>query len=136
MATSMKNRKIISDNIVRYCEKIGKERQQIANDLDVSYSTFTDWINGNSYPRIDRIEQMADYFNCRISDLIEEYVPGGDLSNEYYLNSEAAEIADFLRKSPEYKVLFDASRKVKPEDIDKVKQMIDLMRGPDTNEPA
>lgn len=132
MATSMKQREIISNNILRYCERTGKDRQQIVDDLGLSYSTFTDWINGNSYPRIDKIEKMANYFGCRISDLIED----SSASSEYYLNAEAAELANFLKESPEYKVLFDASRKVKPEDIEKVRQMIDLMRGPDSDEPA
>ena len=37
----------------------------------------------------------------------------------YYLNEQSAEMAQFLFDNPEYKVLFDASRKVKPEDIEK-----------------
>jgi ribosome-binding protein aMBF1 (putative translation factor) len=36
------------------------------------YSTITEWINGKKYPRIDRIEVMADYFGILKSDLIEE----------------------------------------------------------------
>ena len=36
------------------------------------YSTVTEWINGKKYPRIDRIEIMADYFGILKSDLIEE----------------------------------------------------------------
>lgn len=45
----------------------------------------------------------------------------------YYLDPEAAAAAEFLHKNPRYKVLFDASRKVKPEDIDFVKNLIDRM---------
>ena len=41
------------------------------------------------------------------------------LDTEYYLNQQTAEMADFLMKNPQYQVLFDASRKVKPEDIEK-----------------
>ena len=47
----------------------------------------------------------------------------------YYLNEDAREMAQFLFDNPDYKVLFDASRKVKKEDIEKVKRMIDLMNG-------
>ena len=50
-------------------------------------------------------------------------------SQEYYIIDEAREMAEFLFKNPEYKVLFDASRKVKKEDIEFVKQMIDRVRG-------
>ena len=48
---------------------------------------------------------------------------------QYYLNNDARDMAQFLFENPEYKVLFDASRKVKKEDIDFVKQMIDRVRG-------
>lgn len=36
-------------------------------------------------------------------------------------------MAQFLYENPDYKVLFDASRKVKKEDIEFVKEMIDRM---------
>lgn len=36
-------------------------------------------------------------------------------------------MAQFLYENPDYKVLFDASRKVKKEDIQFVKEMIDRM---------
>ena len=47
----------------------------------------------------------------------------------YYMNEDARELAQFMFENPEYKVLFDASRKVKKSDIEFVKQMIDRMRG-------
>ena len=43
----------------------------------------------------------------------------------YYLNDDAREMAQFMFENPEYKVLFDASRKVKKEDIEFVKEFID-----------
>ena len=50
-------------------------------------------------------------------------------SAHYYLNDDARELAQFMFENPEYKVLFDASRKVKKADIEFVKQMIDRIRG-------
>ena len=40
--------------------------------LGVKYTTFTDWINANAYPRIDKIEMMANYFHITKADLVEE----------------------------------------------------------------
>ena len=40
--------------------------------LGVKYTTFTDWVKGNSYPRIDKIELMANYFGISKADLVEE----------------------------------------------------------------
>ena len=37
------------------------------------YSTLTDWMNANKYPRINNIEKMADYFGVSKSDLIEDF---------------------------------------------------------------
>lgn len=56
-----------------------------------------------------------------------------DKSNtpEYYYDKDTRDLADFLHKNPDYKVLFDASRKVKPEDIEFVKTMIERMGGND-----
>lgn len=47
----------------------------------------------------------------------------------YYLDDEAREMAEWMFKNPDYKVLFDASRKVKKEDIEFVRQMIERMTG-------
>lgn len=46
---------------------------------------------------------------------------------KYYLHKDANDAAQFLFENPEYKVLFDASRKVKKEDIDFVAEMIERM---------
>ena len=47
--------------------------------------------------------------------------------NIYYLDDDAREMAQFMYENPSYKVLFDASRKVKKEDIEFVKEMIDRL---------
>jgi len=46
--------------------------------------------------------------------------------DSYYQNKEAGAYADFLHKNPEYKVLFDASQKVKKEDLQKALKAIGL----------
>lgn len=118
------NKEIMARNIKRLMELKGKDRNEICKDLGFKYTTFTDWINAKTYPRIDKIELMADYFGVLKSDLVEEKT-GSDAS--FYLNQDADEAAQFLFQNPEYKVLFDASRKVKPEDIKFVAEMIERL---------
>lgn len=65
------NKKIMGQNILRYMTLMGIERKDLAERLNVPYSTLTTWINGDAYPRIDRIEQMARLFKCDKSDLVE-----------------------------------------------------------------
>lgn len=60
-------------NIQYYMDLYNKTRNDICQDLGIKYTTFTDWIKANTYPRIDKIELMANYFNIEKSDLIEEH---------------------------------------------------------------
>lgn len=66
------NKETMSKNLKYYIEQSGKDRKTLAEIWGFPYSTVTDWINGKKYPRIDRIEVMADYFRILKSDLIEE----------------------------------------------------------------
>ena len=69
----MENKDVLSKNLKKYIAKSGKERSQIAEELDLSYSTLTDWVNGKKYPRINNIEKLAVYFDVSKSDLIEDF---------------------------------------------------------------
>ncbi len=69
----MGNRDILSKNLKKYIAKSGKDRGQIAEDLNLSYSTLTDWVNGKKYPRINNIEKLATYFKVSKSELIEDF---------------------------------------------------------------
>ena len=66
------NKAIMAKNLKYYIEQSGKDRRELAETWGFPYSTVTEWINGKKYPRIDRIEIMADYFGILKSDLIEE----------------------------------------------------------------
>ena len=67
------NKDILSKNLKKYISKMGKDRMTIAEELDLSYSTLTDWVNGKKYPRINNIEKLASYFNVSKSELIEDF---------------------------------------------------------------
>ena len=65
------NKKVMGDNIQYYMDLNKIERREFAKAIGVPYSSLTDWINGNTYPRIDKIQKMADYFHIEKSDLVE-----------------------------------------------------------------
>ncbi len=101
-----------------------KTQKDLVEDLGYDKSTVSSWCSGNRVPKIDVIIDIAKYLHVNVGDLIE------DNRNEenYYLNDDAKEMAQFLYDNPDYKVLFDASRKVKKEDIEFVKQMLDRFK--------
>ncbi|WP_312247890.1 XRE family transcriptional regulator [Streptococcus parasuis] len=68
----IENKDIFSKNLKYYMDKKGVDRNQLCSDLDLKYTTVRDWIKGITYPRIDKIELLANYFGINKSDLIEE----------------------------------------------------------------
>lgn len=76
--------------------------------------------------KAEKLKAIADYFGVTMEYLMTGEDPKQTTveGNNYYLDEEAVALADFAHKNPEYKVLFDASRKVKPEDINFVLEMI------------
>lgn len=74
--SNLGNKKIMAKNIQYYMDKYEKSRQDMCDALGVKYTTFTDWVKGNSYPRIDKIELMANYFGISKADLVEEHISG------------------------------------------------------------
>lgn len=100
-----------------------KTQSDLVNDLGYDKSTVSNWCAGLRVPKVDVIIDIAKYLHVNVGDLIED----NREEESYYLNDDAREMAQFLYENPDYKVLFDASRKVKKEDIEFVKQMIDRM---------
>lgn len=70
---TLDNKEIFSKNLKKQMIRSGKDRRQVAEDLELPYSTLTEWINGKKYPRMDRIEKLAVYFNVSKFDLIEDF---------------------------------------------------------------
>lgn len=114
-------RKIFARNLNKYLEQYDKTQKEVADAIGVIPSTFNTWCLGIALPRMGKVQALADYFHINKSDLIEDK----NDNNSYYLDNDAAAAAQFLYENPDYKVLFDATRKVKPEDIQLVKELLD-----------
>lgn len=123
-------KKIFTKNLNSYIETSGKTQLEIARNIGVSPQTFNTWCKGIAIPRMGKIQALADYFHINKSDLLEDK-SNSNKEETYYLNDDARDMAQFLYENPDYKVLFDASRKVKKEDIQFVKEMIDRMSNND-----
>jgi hypothetical protein len=75
------NEKIFAKNLKHYMEINNKTRYDVCKDLNLAYTTFAEWYNGKIYPRIDKIEMLANYFNIKKSDLIEDKTKTDILGN-------------------------------------------------------
>ncbi|MCX4310875.1 MAG: helix-turn-helix transcriptional regulator [Desulfovibrio sp.] len=66
------NRTIMAQNIKRQMARCGVSRKEIASALQTPYSTVCEWISGNAYPRIDKIEQLASFFGVSKAEMVED----------------------------------------------------------------
>ncbi|PEG95891.1 peptidase [Lactobacillus sp. UMNPBX9] len=63
----------MASNIRRNLDKLGLNTKEFSNKLDFKYTTVLDWVNAKTYPRIDKIEKMANFFGIEKSELVEEF---------------------------------------------------------------
>ena len=70
--SSIGNNRIFSKNLAYYLEKSGSTQREVADAVGVAYPTFNDWVKAKKYPRIDKIEKLANFFGIQKSDLIED----------------------------------------------------------------
>lgn len=70
--TNLGNKNVFAKNLKKYMQLNGKTRNEVCQALGLKYTTFADWVNGKKYPRMDKIEMLANYFGIKKSDLIED----------------------------------------------------------------
>lgn len=96
------NKRIMARNIKMYMTKKGVTNQQICDALNFKYTTFIDWTKAVTYPRIGKIEAMANYFGCEKSDLIEDKQKKPTENDELSPNKKV--LISFAESVPEEKV--------------------------------
>lgn len=111
MSNQNNSKEIIAKNIQHYMNLRGIKRNDICEVLGIKYTTFTDWVKGRSYPRIDSIEKIANYFGIEKSDLIEEHIVDDNLGNKnssLFYNVQAIPFLDdtYDEDKPKFKEYF------------------------------
>jgi len=65
-------------------EKLLKEKKvtayRVAKEINITASTFTDWKNGRSTPKIEKLKKIANYFKVPIEYFL---VEGNEQDNDY-----------------------------------------------------
>ncbi|MFB7158018.1 LexA family protein [Lysinibacillus sp. NPDC056232] len=72
MDKSDKLKIVFSINLKQQLDKRGLNQTDMARDLNLPETTVSNWMKASTYPRPDKIQLMANYFNIRRSDLTEE----------------------------------------------------------------
>ena len=96
------SKEVFAKNLKYYMELNGKTQSDIISDLGFKQSTFNEWVNAKKYPRIDKIEILANYFGILKSDLIEEKEKKPATTSE--LSEKEKKIMNLLMSVPDDKI--------------------------------
>lgn len=92
------NKDIFSRNLNRYLRLSGKTQKEVAAAVNISPGTFCDWMKGRAYPRMDKVQLLAEYFGIRKSDLVEDVNIGKES-----VTDDDQEVLDLFHKVPKEK---------------------------------
>ena len=97
----MDNKNVFAFNLRKQMEIHGKTRNDICQALDISYFTVSDWVNGKKYPRMDKVEKLANYFGILKSDLIEDKEENTNSPDPIKLTEGEEMLLKLFRQIPE-----------------------------------
>lgn len=100
--SSIGNKEIFAKNLSYFIKRCGKDQKEIAEIIGVAPSTFNEWVKAKKYPRIDKIELLANYFGIQKSDLIEDKIERKS-PEEPKLSEGEKMLLDLFRQVPEDK---------------------------------
>lgn len=63
---------VFSNNLKLFMEEKDCNTAELARALSTPFTTVSDWVHGRKYPRMDKVQALADYFGVLKSDLTEE----------------------------------------------------------------
>ncbi len=108
------NPNLIFSKALRYYLSItGKSQQDLCKDLNISSSTMSQWVNGKMFPRMDKVELLAKYFNITTTDLMRD--PNDNLAE--LSSSDPIFIVKLMEKNQLLYDLFCNAIELEDEDI-------------------
>lgn len=70
--TNKEQTRIFQKNLLKYLHESHKSQTEVAQAIGVNHQTFSTWCTGIAYPRMGKVQALADYFHINKSDLIED----------------------------------------------------------------
>lgn len=134
--TEIEQRRVFARNLNKQLSLSGKTQKEVADAIGVLPSTFNTWCTGSALPRMGKVQLLADYFNIKKSDLIDDNNVDTPV---WYSDPETAAIAQQIFEDPELRLLFDAAKDAKPEDLQLVHNMLKALKrkeNPEYDDPA
>lgn len=123
--SNLGNKKVFAENLEYYLKKHDMQKKELAQKLNIGQSTVTDWSKARAYPRMDKVQKMAEIFGIEMSDLVE--IRG--IESKTYLIKEAKKLTDDLISNPESLALYQEIKKLSSTNKAIVMALINSLNG-------
>lgn len=117
------SKEVFAENLRYYMELSNKNQKEMAEIVGVSAPTFNEWLKAKKFPRIDKIEKLAQYFGILKSDLIEKKIT----EETQQKNDAATSLAVRLMKDEEFLSVVEIINKLNPEQLASIKQVANVL---------
>ena len=118
------NKKIMAKNLKRLMKENNVSAKELSRTLDFPYTTLLSWLKADNYPRIDKIDAMADYFGVLKSELIEE-----KLTEEKEKDNDImADIIVRMRTDEDFFTLVKSISKLDAADVKRYQAVLNAMK--------
>ena len=71
--TSEEQKRIISKNIRRYLDLRHMQQKELAEAIGEKKNTVNTWCTGKAEPPANKVQKMAEFFGCTITDLVDDH---------------------------------------------------------------
>lgn len=99
-------------NYEKLLEMSGKKTADVCRATGISSGAMSDWKKGRSAPKAENLRKIADFFGVPV-----DYIINGEMPKEYYRSEETAEVAQKIFEDADMRLLFDAAKGSRPEDL-------------------
>ncbi|MBQ6387263.1 MAG: helix-turn-helix transcriptional regulator [Ruminococcus sp.] len=118
-----KNKQIFAENLRYYLAREGKTQNSLVRDLGLTASTVSDWVNGKKYPRVDKMQRIADYFGVSKADLTEKHVV-----QNFTEEADLQEYLEELKNRKEMRMLFSLAKGASKDDVMQAVKIIEALK--------
>lgn len=121
------------DIVLGLCEKHNITLAELERRIDVSRGSLAKM--RTSTPKADRVQKIADYFNVSLEYLMtgKDTEKVSDSGKKYYFSDETAELAQEAFTNKKTRILLDATRDLKPDDMQMVIDLAMRLKGTNTD---
>lgn len=111
----------VAERLEKFMKEHGYFKSDVAKLSGIPYTTIDGLFKkGDDNIKLSTLKKLATFMHCSLDELA-----GDENHIEYYYDSETSLLAEEIRENPQYRLMFDATKKLKPESVEEVKKFID-----------